>query len=216
MIQTTPFSQRDSRWANVPLGFGTGTIGQYGCTMTSLTMLLNSKGANLTPLQVNQIMKDKGGFSGNLVWWSKLPQCFPQLTKVGVPVAYDNTQVKNLIDKGYPVIVNVDGSPIGAPDHWVLFVGDQTMLDPWDGKGKPTSSYKVKKYVAIEVTAVADPLKQLQIENETLKKRIAELDGVVGQLKNTETFLRGEIGKKDTEIATYKAKLNSIKSMATI
>lgn len=45
-----------------------------------------------------------------------------------------------------------------------------------------------------------------------LKEMTAKYDEKV----KLETFLRGEIGKKDTEIATYKAKLNSIKSMATI
>jgi len=56
MIQTTPLSQRDSRWKDVILGFGTGSIGNFGCTITSLTMLLNSKGANLTPLKENNLI----------------------------------------------------------------------------------------------------------------------------------------------------------------
>lgn len=193
MINTTPFSQRDPKWSEVKLGFGEGTIGQFGCTMTALTMFLNSKGANLTPLQVNQIMKDRGAFYGNLVWWSKLQQAFPQLTKVGVPLPYDNNAVKALIDVGHPVIVNVDGSPIGAPDHWVLFIGDQTLLDPWTGTGKPTSSYKVKQYVAIEGQNTTDPMKQLQLENETLKKQIKEQNQYILKLQSEKDGLIADI-----------------------
>ena len=156
MIQTTPISQRDPRWANITLGFGPGTISQYGCTVTAITMLLNSKGAGLNPQQVNDIMKDKGAFAGdpaNLVWWAKLPQAFPQITSVFKYYSYDNEVVKGLIKQGYPVVVCVDGTPIGSSQHWVLYIGDQTLLDPWDGKGKPTSTYKALEFVSMGVTA---------------------------------------------------------------
>lgn len=207
MIKTTPLSQRDPRWANVILGFGTGTIGQYGCTLTALTMLLNSKGANLNPSDVNRIMKEKGGFSGNLIWWSKLQGCFPQLTKVGVPVPYNNDAVLSLINRGYPVIVNVDGSPIGAPDHWVLFVGDKTLLDPWDGKGKPTSTYQVKQYVAIEVTSV----------DQTDYKALYEQTQVqIKDLKATVQRLTSEKEQVAQEKDNYKGRLSQINSISKL
>lgn len=177
MIQTTPLSQRDPKWANLTLGYGTGTIGQYGCTITAITMLLNSKGANLNPSQVNDKMKDAGAFVGNLVWWAKLPQAFPQITSVYKYYTYDNEIVKGLIKQGYPVVVCVDGTPIGSSQHWVLYVGDQTLLDPWDGKGKPTSTYKALEFVSMGVTAPvpeapSDPCANLRDEVDNLKRTL--------------------------------------------
>jgi len=197
MIQTTPLSQRDPKWANIKLGFGTGTIGQYGCTITAITMLLNSKGANLNPSQVNDKMKDTGAFGGdpaNLVWWAKLPKAFPQITSVYKYYSYDNDIVKGLIKQGYPVVVCVDGSPIGSSQHWVLYVGDQTLLDPWDGKGKPTSTYKPLEFVSMGVTAPvpelpSDPCANLRDEVSRLNKELLnsrmDTEKALNDLKST-------------------------------
>lgn len=194
MIQTTPLSQRDPKWANVILGYGPGNIGQYGCTITAITMLLNSKGANLNPSQVNDKMKDAGAFVGNLVWWAKLPQAFPQITSVYKYYTYDNEIVKGLIKQGYPVVVCVDGSPIGSSQHWVLYVGDQTLLDPWDGKGKPTSTYKPLEFVSMGVTAPipeqpSDPCANLRDEVSRLNKDLLnsrmDTEKALNDLKST-------------------------------
>lgn len=194
MIQTTPLSQRDPKWANLTLGYGTGTIGQYGCTITAITMLLNSKGANLNPSQVNDKMKDAGAFVGNLVWWAKLPQAFPQITSVYKYYTYDNEIVKGLIKQGYPVVVCVDGTPIGSSQHWVLYVGDQTLLDPWDGKGKSTSTYKALEFVSMGVTAPvpeppSDPCASLRDTVSTLNKDLLnsriDTEKALNDLKST-------------------------------
>jgi hypothetical protein len=39
------------------------------------------------------------------------------------------------------VLVEVDGKPIGGYRHWVVYIGNGKMIDPWDGKEKSTSSY---------------------------------------------------------------------------
>lgn len=213
MIQTTPLSQRDPKWANIKLGFGTGTIGQFGCTITAITMLLNSKGANLTVDKVNQTMKDKGAFGGdpaNLVWWAKLPQAFPQITSVYKYYSYDNEVVKGLINQGYPVVVCVDGSPIGASQHWVLYVGDQTLLDPWDGKGKPTSTYKPLEFVSMGV--IAPKPVETETPLQACLKQHGELVTEIDNLKRTLALTEQDNKTKQAMIDDLKNNLSASNS----
>lgn len=143
MIKT--LSQRDPQWANIKLGTSNTTIGSHGCTITSLTMLLNHYGGNYTPDQVNErlksLPKDQNGntgfANGNLVYWSRIKEAFPQVKSVERITNYDNNKVASSL----PALVEVDGSRIGASKHWVLYIGNQKMLDPWFGNEKSTSYY---------------------------------------------------------------------------
>lgn len=144
MINTTLFSQRDPRWASKKLGFSkTLTIGGYGCAITCLTMLLNSLGYSETPDTVNEKLKAGGGYSQlTLLYWSRVPAIWPKVKFTYRDFNYDNVKVAWYVyGKRIPVIVEVNGAPIGGYRHYVLYVGDRYCLDPWDGKGKPTSSY---------------------------------------------------------------------------
>lgn len=135
---TEPLSQRDPRWANTYLGTSKTTIHDYGCTLTSLTMLLNHYGGSYTPDQVNHKLKEVNGFSnGNLIIWSAIPKAFPQVKTVERVWSYDNSKVASNL----PAMVEVNGSRIGASKHWVLYIGNQKMNDPWFGNEKSTSYY---------------------------------------------------------------------------
>ena len=129
----TPLSQKDKRWGSLKLGFSDTTIAQYGCTITALSMILGS-----TPDVVNERLKAVQGFAqGNLVIWAKLEEAFPGI-KIKRVWSYDNADVLANVPN---VLVEVDGKPIGGYRHWVVFIGNKKMIDPWDGKEKPTSSY---------------------------------------------------------------------------
>lgn len=56
MIQPTIFSQRDRKWANDKMGKSGLTIHDYGCTITSLAMLLTAavSGGTSTSYDVNK------------------------------------------------------------------------------------------------------------------------------------------------------------------
>ncbi len=125
-------SQNDPRWKNIKLGFSNTTIGNYGCTITCIAMIVG-----VTPDVVNQRLKDVNGFAeGNLVIWAKIEEAFPGI-KVRRVWTYDNADVK----KSLPCLVEVDGKPIGGFRHWVVYTGNQKCYDPWDGKEDPTSDY---------------------------------------------------------------------------
>ena len=138
-------SQRDPKWISKTLGFSRLTIGKYGCTLTSLTMLLNRTfGWQLTPVDVNQRLKDFGAFQGALVLWARIPLAYPQLKWVWRDYNYNNVKVAWYVYvRKLPVLVEVNGAKIGAPKHWVLYTGGRQMVDPWPISGaiRPTTYY---------------------------------------------------------------------------
>lgn len=127
-------NQRDARWANIPVGFGDQTIGQVGCTISVIGDILG-----LTPPEVNEALKKVNGFAnGNLVIWSKIEEAFPgvQVTRVWT---YDNDDVLHNIPN---VIVEVPATPIGGRgSHWVRYIGNHQLDDPWTGITRPTSDF---------------------------------------------------------------------------
>lgn len=126
-------SQRDPRWKDLKLGYSDTTIGQFGCTITALSIILGS-----TPDVVNLRIKAVNGYAeGNLVIWAKLEEAFPGI-KIKRVWSYDNADVLANVPN---VLVEVDGKPIGGYRHWVVFIGNKKMIDPWDGLEKSTTSY---------------------------------------------------------------------------
>lgn len=144
MINTTLFSQRNPRWASKKLGTSNYTIGSDGCAITCLTMLLNSFGYSETPDTVNQKLIAGGGYvNGCLLNWIAVPKIWNLVKFVARDFNYNNIPVAySVYIKKIAVIVEVNAAPIGGFRHYVLYVGDRYCLDPWDGKGKPTSSYQ--------------------------------------------------------------------------
>ena len=147
----TILSQRDSRWTNIDLGFSTTKIGSKGCTVTSLAMLLNT-----TPDVVNEKLKSVNGFQGNLVVWTKIPEAFPGTSFHSRGYTYD----QNVIFSNLPCLVEVDGSKIGATKHWVLFVSQTRMYDPWYGREDSVTYYPPIGYSVVKGgTSMHDPVR---------------------------------------------------------
>ncbi len=138
-------NQRDPRWAKIPLGYTTNTsIGSHGCTITCLAML-----AGVTPDYVNERLKKVGGYAnGNLVIWTKIPQALPNLIFVRRVKGYNNADV--LANLPCLVEVDFDGSGTTNDMHWVLFIGNKRMNDPWTGREESTGKYPVRGYSVIK------------------------------------------------------------------
>lgn len=176
-MNITPLSQRDTKWASQKLGFGTGTIGSYGCLITAVAIGINSQGANLGVGEVNDKLKSVNGFAGdtkNLLVWSALPKAFPQIKSNGIPEAYNNDVAIGMLNRGIPVIVEVDGTPIGAPSHWILLIGGGKMCDPWTGKIEATSKYAIRKMIRWEMQTVAQPTNDLEACLAAHKKAVGD------------------------------------------
>ena len=153
-----PLSQRDKRWTKVLLGFSKYTLGSHGCTLTALCMLINYiYSATYTPDQINSILKELGeyhptknkygAFQGALLVWSNVYRKFPKLKHIKRAFNYSNIEVALYVYVyKLPVLVEVNASSIGAPRHWVLFIGGGKMNDPWTGKEEKTSKYPLTGY----------------------------------------------------------------------
>lgn len=142
MIATSTYSQRDPRWASIRKGKTTQTIGKYGCTITSLCNLINSFGYDETPNTVNEKLTANNGYIGALLVWSAPQKIWPKIKFVWRGYNYDNVKVAYYVYfKKTPVLVEVNGAKIGGSRHWVLFVGDGKMVDPWTGSVSSTSTY---------------------------------------------------------------------------
>lgn len=148
MINTRVYSQRDWRWYWKRVGFGKGHFGNIGCTVTALTSLLFVAGYDLTPPQVAERLRGVKGFIGDLLYWAKVEKAFPKVKFQYRFYKYNNTEVKKLVDKGIPVLVEV---LLKGSRHWVLFIGDKKMIDPWTGKVVPTTTYPLIGYAVFSL-----------------------------------------------------------------
>jgi hypothetical protein len=170
-------AQNDPKWGNDALGFGTTTLLQEGCAVSSVAMLLSGYGFSETPQSLNQKLKASQGFSGSNIFWQKIPQLYPQVKLVNV-VRCDGTpaplgDINGYLDKGMPVVVGVDTSPVdGFQSHYVLLYAhegnDYRMLDPWPyrveqtlteryGKGRPIQQV-IQRVVFYQGPAAAGPI----------------------------------------------------------
>lgn len=127
-------NQRDPRWANIPVGFGIQTISQIGCTISVIGDILG-----ITPDVVNERLKAVNGFAnGNLVIWAKIAEAFPGIAVRRV-WSYNNDDVKANVPN---VIVEVPAAPIGGRgSHWVNYIGNHQLKDPWTGSIRATSDF---------------------------------------------------------------------------
>jgi len=116
--QWTLFKQCDSRWASEQLGNSTtDTICAAGCAMSSVAMMLNTKGAALDPSSFNTWLIHNGGYvSGCDIIWSKADS-FGKTKFQGIEKAAE-ADICNGVKAGHGVIANVNGG-----HHWVLITG---------------------------------------------------------------------------------------------
>ncbi len=159
MFQTNNLYQNDPAWKDVPLGFPTegGTIGSWGCLLTSITMMLNGLGYNETPVTVNDKMKQRSGFQSSMIIPSVVPAVFPGVVYKRFVVSENSPapvdQISSAVSAGKPVIVQVDWSAAsGIQTHWVLLKemkgNDFVVYDPYryPGDGPEKEVLLTKRY----------------------------------------------------------------------
>ena len=152
-------SQRNPKWGEITIGHSTSKIKDFGCTLTALAIL-----ADTTPDVVNAFLTAVGGFSVDRIIWTKINETklglhFPDM---GRQYVYNDVAVREAIEKNGGCLVEVDYDGVVATPsdrHWVLYIGNHQLIDPWTGTIKPTSSYPlVKGYAIIEKNNEQDDL----------------------------------------------------------
>jgi len=157
----TGLSQRDTRWKNTKLGTSDTTIGSHGCTITALTMLAGLDRVDDVNDRLNKV---NGYLRGNLLIWSKIEEAIPWLKFIWRGYSYDNEAVKQAIEDygGCLVEVDFDGTPMTCDKHWVLYIGDGKMYDPWTGTERSTNVYSLPTGYAIIKTEGEDMSEELE------------------------------------------------------
>ena len=147
------FWQRDPRIKDIILGTSSLTLGQAGCTLGCV-----GKHADLSIEDVNERLNKVGGFAvpandpkeKNLIIWAKIKEAIPWLEFEWRGYAYENERVLEAIKNYGGCLVEVDAKRIGATRHWVYYLGNQKMYDPWYGNEKITSYYPPIGYAIIK------------------------------------------------------------------
>src|SRR3990167_3154104 len=144
MLKLELWSQRDARWKDDKYGESENTIGQLGCATTCVASILKYYGYDTYPKRLDDLLASNKGYSQKtLIIWSKIAELFPRVKFEGRFYSYTNTKVIEWLARGIPVLVQVDAAPIGAAgtQHWVVFIGDKKVYDPWTGAGTPTDKW---------------------------------------------------------------------------
>lgn len=118
------FSQNDSRWNSERLGSSRSSIGNSGCVLSCLAMLLNTEASNtrMTPDRLNDWLRRNGGFAGNNMRW-QIPGEIDG-SGFGLELVSQSARrndwdyLSGELSKGNKVIVKV----AGRRSHWVLVV----------------------------------------------------------------------------------------------
>lgn len=142
--------QKTMPWGNEKLGTSKYYIWAKGCTITEIAECIGT-----TPDVVNQRLNalpadDKGntGFAkdrdgeNDLVYWARIQEAFPDITVNRVWI-YNNDDVLAQLAAGHKVIVEVPADPIGnlGGKHFVRYIGDHKLHDPWTASERPTSDF---------------------------------------------------------------------------
>eukprot|EP01033_Poteriospumella_lacustris_P010290 gene10290-7308_t len=112
------YKQCDSRWANQELGTcSSQTICSAGCAMTSVAMMLKTKGASVDPSSLDSYLTKNGGYaSGCNIIWAKADD-FGK-TKFQAIETANESQICSGLSQGHGIIANVNNG-----NHWVLLTG---------------------------------------------------------------------------------------------
>jgi hypothetical protein len=112
------YKQCDSRWANQELGncWGT-TICSSGCAMTSVAMMLATRGVRIDPAGLDSWLTQNGGYANGCdICWDRV-DAFGASHFVGIQWA-NEWELCNGINAGSGIIANVNNG-----GHWVLLTG---------------------------------------------------------------------------------------------
>ncbi len=195
------YGQRDARWSNILLGYNSNNpynIGNYGCLITCLGMLTNNQ-----PDNVNQVLKDNGGFqaNGGLFVWPKASVL--SLTIDYVSPYYDGpvtsqgiAKAKSLLDSGEILLCEVDFNPAttGEEMHFVLatgYDGDKfTCADPWTGTEHDLDTYGGFSRGVLQFRTYTKTFPQDNSDNsDTIAVLKTDFENLVGKLDKQEKLL---------------------------
>ena len=110
------YQQDDSRWAQANIGISDSKLGDYGCAITSVAMILKYHGISITPGQLTK----ESIYAWDLIYW---PRKWGSIYCMNCPPAHTSSfdwfRLDRELGAGYPVIVFVRANGRGA-GHYVI------------------------------------------------------------------------------------------------
>jgi len=189
-------------------------------------MICTYYGYTITPDKLNTELKGIKGFvSGGLYVWGSITNIYPlKEKKIDTPSALTDAQIstiKTSIDKGYPVMLQIDFKPsTSALDmHYVVAIdysdNDFTVADPIDGTIKLLSKYSTDIRKVIWQFVVYEGEIPSQVSQEDYDKIHDELDAAntqISDLKAKVRELKKEIDSKDNAYQALKTLCETLES----
>jgi peptidase C39-like protein len=130
--------QREERWKEETIGGSGESLSKAGCTVWSLSMALSHYGVNLTPKELNRLLKLNGGYTWRgCLKRDAISKVSQNEVAVEVVTKPSHAQIDATLKSGRPVLAKVLISHV-IP-YWVLLVGkdgvEYMIRDPRsDGK----------------------------------------------------------------------------------
>ena len=156
----TKWRQRGAAWSNIKIGNTNSTIGDIGCLVTSISILIEKSGVSTPMVPFNpgtfvEALNKKGGFdsNGNLQY-SAVNKVVPKFKYVGKVNLRNKTREEKLstisqyYNQGYYLTVEVKGATEGN-QHWVAVTGingnNIIIVDPASDRTDMWSAYEWSK-----------------------------------------------------------------------
>lgn len=110
----TEYKQCDSQWSGEQLGTCSLTICSAGCAMSSVAMILATKGTGHNPSSLNSWLKSNGGYANGCdIYWGSV-DAFGKTSFQGIEQASESAICSGL-SQGHGIVANVHNG-----GHWVL------------------------------------------------------------------------------------------------
>lgn len=152
--------QAGQSWSNIRIGNTSSTIGNIGCLVTSIAILIEKSGANTTIVPFNpstfvEALNSNGGFDekGNL-YYAPINKVVPNFRYVGNVNLRGKTRaeklelIKQYLNLGFHITIEVKGATPGN-QHWVAILGvdgnNVNIVDPASDKTDLWSAYEWSK-----------------------------------------------------------------------
>ena len=126
----TTWRQSGASWSNIKIGNTTSTIGQIGCLVTSIAVLIEKSEVEnkLVPFNpgvfVEELNKNNGFDNKGNLQYSAISKVVPNFKYMGIVDLKNRTRteklslIKKYVDRGYYLAVEVKGATEGN-QHWV-------------------------------------------------------------------------------------------------
>lgn len=201
-------SQKDPRWANLKIGNTNYTMSGYGCFITACCIV-----SGIDPPEALQRLR----FDGAMLIWESI-------TNIGLQPLFkgdwDNTKALEYIQANGQCIARVDfdGSDRTDDTHFVVLIGNKQLIDPIDGKIKPTSTYS--KYTGIracrKITMLPDEIAVKKTDFERLVSKSSALDDILARYQVADAQgIYNMVSGKDSRITDLTKQLGTAQAEVT-